>query len=208
MPSTPLRLVVAAAAGSSMWLAFPPVSLAVAGPLGVALFLAAVLPYRGVALRARSAALVGMVAGLAFFVPLLSWLAAIGIDAWLALAAVEAVFLAALAIAVGRVSHLPGWWAWTACLWVAEEALRSRVPFGGFSWGRLAFAQPGGPWGRYAALGGAPVVSLVVAVLGALVVVMVRAAWAIRAGGRRSAVRRGLGALLGVAALTGLGFAV
>ena len=33
----------------------------------------------------------------------------------------------------------------TAVLWVAQEALRGRVPFGGFPWARLAFSQDGSP---------------------------------------------------------------
>ncbi|MBA2767542.1 MAG: apolipoprotein N-acyltransferase, partial [Sporichthyaceae bacterium] len=46
-----------------------------------------------------------------------------------------------------------------ACLWVAQEAARDRLPFGGFPWGRLAFAETASPFTPFAALGGAPAVT-------------------------------------------------
>src|SRR5699024_6772507 len=63
-------------------------------------------------------------------------------------------------------------WIWaplTAVAWVAEEALRSRQPFGGFPWGRLAFSQAESPTAAAAWLGGAPVVTFIVARTGGLV---------------------------------------
>ena len=44
------------------------------------------------------------------------------------------------------------------CGW-RVEALRARMPFGGFPWGRVAFGQPDGPLLPLAALGGAPLLS-------------------------------------------------
>jgi apolipoprotein N-acyltransferase len=64
------------------------------------------------------------------------------------------------------VTRLRGWPIWAATLWVAEEALRDRLPFGGFPWGRLAFSQ-GHTWlTPLAAVGGAPLVTFAVAVIG------------------------------------------
>jgi apolipoprotein N-acyltransferase len=57
--------------------------------------------------------------------------------------------------------------AWVGAAWVLEEALRDRLPFGGFPWGRLAFSQASSPLRWFAALGGAPLVTFVVAVAGA-----------------------------------------
>jgi apolipoprotein N-acyltransferase len=58
-----------------------------------------------------------------------------------------------------------------------QEAVRDRVPFGGFPWGRLAFVQPadGGiaPVTRLAALGGAPLVTFAVAFAGGLLAALV-----------------------------------
>jgi len=56
-----------------------------------------------------------------------------------------------------------------AGLWVGQEALRGRTPFGGFPWGRLAFSQIDAPALGLAAIGGAPLVSFVAALAGALV---------------------------------------
>ncbi len=56
----------------------------------------------------------------------------------------------------------------TGVLWVAQEALRDRTPFGGFPWGRLAFSQGDSPLLRLAALGGAPLVTFAVALAGGL----------------------------------------
>ena len=47
-----------------------------------------------------------------------------------------------------------------------QEALRDRLPFGGFPWGRLAFSQAASPLRWFAALGGAPLVTFAVAVGG------------------------------------------
>ena len=81
----------------------------------------------------------------------------------------------------------------------ALEALRSRIPFGGFTWGRLAFSQGDSLLTPLAALGGAPLVSVFVALLGALLAqALLRLV-----GGRppRSACSPAAGAALGGAAL-------
>ncbi len=60
------------------------------------------------------------------------------------------------------------WWPLAvAGWWVAAEAFRDRWPWGGFPWGRLAMSQAGLPTQGWAAIGGAPVLSFVVALTGA-----------------------------------------
>jgi apolipoprotein N-acyltransferase len=56
----------------------------------------------------------------------------------------------------------------TGVLWVGQEALRDRTPFGGFPWARLAFSQADSPLLGLAALGGAPAVTFGVALAGGL----------------------------------------
>jgi apolipoprotein N-acyltransferase len=51
--------------------------------------------------------------------------------------------------------------------WVAAEALRDRSPFGGFPWGRLAMSQAGAPTGPWVAVGGAPLLTFLVALAAA-----------------------------------------
>ena len=84
-------------------------------------------------------------------------------------------------------------WAWplvTGLLWVGQEALRDRTPFGGFPWGRLAFSQGDSPLLRLAALGGAPLVTFAVALAGGLLAAAVLAAVGPRPAGWRPAAGR------------------
>ncbi|MGI8761242.1 MAG: apolipoprotein N-acyltransferase, partial [Jatrophihabitantaceae bacterium] len=124
--------------------------------------------------RPRSGAWLGLLYGLAFFVPLLRWTGVfVGAAPWLLLAAAEAVFCAGLGAVLVLVQRLPLAPVWVACAWVLQEALRDRLPFGGFPWGRLAFSQSESPLRWFAALGGAPLVSFAVARSGGALAVAV-----------------------------------
>ncbi|MFW6205154.1 MAG: apolipoprotein N-acyltransferase, partial [Actinomycetota bacterium] len=87
---------------------------------------------------------------------------------WLLLGVFEALYFVPLGIAVMLLQRLPGWPVWTAAAWVAEEALRGRVPWGGFTWGKLAFSQIEGPLLDLAAIGGSVLVTFAVALAGGL----------------------------------------
>ncbi|HEX7745589.1 MAG TPA: apolipoprotein N-acyltransferase, partial [Micromonosporaceae bacterium] len=116
-------------------------------------------------------------AGLVFFLPLLSWTNLhLNELPWLLLSGLEAAYFALLGLLSALVSPLVDRrrWSWpvvTALLWVGQEALRDRTPFGGFPWGRLAFSQGDSPLLRLASLGGAPLVTFGVALVGGLLVV-------------------------------------
>ena len=160
----PWRTVLAAAGGAAMSLAFPGTGLYGLAVLGPAALAGAV---RGQ--RVRSGFWLGLVLGLAFFVPLLSWTGIyVGPVPWLALAAFEALHLGLLGAATAAISRLRLWPLWAAALWVAQEALRGRFVLGGFPWGRLAFSQTEGPFLAFAAYGGAPLVGFAVALTGTL----------------------------------------
>jgi apolipoprotein N-acyltransferase len=160
----PWRTGLAALGGLLLLLAFPGYGFLGLAPLGPA---ALALAVRGQ--RFRSGLWLGLVFGLVFFVPLLSWSGTyVGQVPWLALAGMEATFVALLGGAGALVSRLPWWPVWAAALWVADEALRGRVPFGGFPWGRLGFSQTEGPLMSFAAYGGVPLVSFAVALSGTL----------------------------------------
>jgi apolipoprotein N-acyltransferase len=125
--------------------------------------------------RSRTAAWLGFAYGLAFFVPLLHWTGVyVGPVPWLLLAAAEAGFMAGLGAVLALVQRLRLAPLWVACAWVLQEALRDRMPFGGFPWGRLAFSQSAAPLRWFAALGGAPLVSFAVALGSALLALAVR----------------------------------
>ncbi|MEU7679720.1 apolipoprotein N-acyltransferase [Micromonospora taraxaci] len=179
MTGRPLPLRVAAplavAAGLALLVAFPPYGVWPLAPVGVALLAAAT--HRR---RLRAGAGLGFLAGVALFAPLLAWTNLhTGYLPWVLLSLLQAGYLALLGAATAWVSPLVDRvrWSWpvlTGLLWVGQEALRDRTPFGGFPWGRLAFSQDTSPLLRLASLGGAPLVTFAVALLGGL---LVTAAW-------------------------------
>ena len=189
----PLRLAVAVIAGLLLYLAFPPVGASWLAPVGVA-----VLTLVCRAQTARRAALLGLTTGLALFLPLVEWTATVaGPAALIALALLQAAFFALLGALLPGVLGLRAWPLWTAALWVLSEALRSRIPFGGFPWGRLAFSQGDSALTPLAALGGAPFVSFVVALLGGVL------AWTLLALRRRPAAAGAAAVAATVAAVGG-----
>jgi apolipoprotein N-acyltransferase len=166
---TLVRLAAAGACGVALYLSFPPYGWWPLAPLAVAVLALACL-----GVRVRAGAGLGLLAGLTFFVPLLAWTGLnVGAFPWLLLSVVQAAYLAALGAASAGCSRLVAARPWllaplTGLLWVAQEALRDRAPFGGFPWGRLAFSQADAPTLRLAALGGAPLVTFAVATCGGL----------------------------------------
>ena len=177
VPPRPVRLwaavVLAALSGLSMLASFPPYGLWWLAPVSVALLAAAA--HRR---RLRGGLGVGMIAGLLFFVPLLAWThVAAGWLPWALLSVVQAGYLALLGGASAWLSPLVDRWrvCWpvlTGLLWVAQEAVRDRAPFGGFPWGRLAFSQGEAADLRLAVVGGAPLVTFVVAATGGVLVAL------------------------------------
>jgi apolipoprotein N-acyltransferase len=119
-------------------------------------------------LRLRTAFLVGLVFGTAFMLALLPWLKVVGVDAWIGLSVLEALFYGVLGVLLALVTRLPVWPLWAAASWVLSELLRSTVPWGGFPWGRLAFTTVDTPLAPAMAWVGAPGTSYLVALLGSL----------------------------------------
>ena len=170
-----LRILLAIAGGLSLYAAFAPSTLWWAAIVGFALF--------GVALDGRSwrAGLgLGFVFGLAFYLPLLSFTNVyVGDFPWYALSVAEALLTApAGALAAAATRRLPCWPAWAAAAWMTGEALRARIPFGGFPWGGVAFSQADGPLLASASLISATGLGFLVALAGfavaQLVVVLIR----------------------------------
>jgi apolipoprotein N-acyltransferase len=109
----------------------------------------------------------GFVFGATFYLPLLPWVGSfVGPVPWVGLALVESLFPALFAVAAVFVRRLPGWPLWFAGLWALQEWLKATVPFGGFPWGNVAFSQTDGVLRSVAQLGGAPLLSFVVVLIG------------------------------------------
>ncbi|MFI8434809.1 apolipoprotein N-acyltransferase [Streptomyces sp. NPDC079020] len=117
--------------------------------------------------RLRAALGLGLLAGLGFMLPLLHWTGEeVGPVPWLALAVAEALFIAVGCVGIAAVSRLAYWPLWAAAVWTLDEALRARVPFGGFPWGKIAFGQADSLFLPLAALGGTPLLSFAVVLCG------------------------------------------
>ncbi|WP_428933985.1 apolipoprotein N-acyltransferase [Streptomyces sp. ACT015] len=109
----------------------------------------------------------GYLFGLGFLLPLLVWTGVeVGPVPWIALAVIEALFVALVGAGTAAVSRLPGWPLWAAAVWIAGEAARARVPFHGFPWGKVAFGQADGIFLPLAAVGGTPVLGFGVVLCG------------------------------------------
>ncbi|TFC10431.1 apolipoprotein N-acyltransferase [Cryobacterium algoritolerans] len=107
-----------------------------------------------------SSLLVGAAAGFAFWGTHIYWLTVyLGIVPWLALTALETIFFALGGVLVSlawrfTAGTFPGRWGRfgitpmiVAGLWTFREFVTSNWPYGGFSWGRLAFSQSESPFG-------------------------------------------------------------
>ena len=148
--------------GLALTAAFPPYGIWPLAAVGPALLVVA-LWQQGL----RGSFAVGVVFGLAFFVPLLSWVVNVAWYAWAALAISEALIFAVLAVAQRLLLRLPAWPVAVAGWWVAVEAFRDRWPWGGFPWGRLAMSQAQAPTLRWVSVGGPPLLTFLIALAGA-----------------------------------------
>ena len=126
--------------------------------------------------RLRGSFVVGLVFGVAFFFLMLSWVLNVAWYAWAGLAGGSAVIVAVLAVGQRLLLRLPGWPVAVAGWWVAAEALRDRWPWGGFPWGRLAMSQASAPTAGWAAVGGAPLLTFLVALTGGTLAWLILAA--------------------------------
>ena len=157
-----LRSAASAGGGVLLYASFPPrtvwwLAVPAFALLGAALY----------GRRARAGFGYGYLFGLGFLLPLLVWTGSfVGSTPWLLLAAFEALFCGAAAAGMAVVSGTTAAPVFAAALWVAGEAARGRMPFGGFPWGKVAFGQPDGLFLPIAALGGAPLLSFAVVLSG------------------------------------------
>ena len=168
----PARLAVAAVCGLGAGVSFEPLRLVFLLPVAVALL---TLSCRGGSMPRGF--LTGTVFGMAFMLTLLPWLQVIGVDAWVGLSLLEALFYGLLGLGTAAVTRLPFWPVWVAALWVAVEAARGTIPFGGFPWGRLAFATidtPVAPLFAYVGSAGVTFAVALVSTVLAWAIVMVR----------------------------------
>ncbi len=194
--------VIAAVGGVINALAFPGLGWWPLIFLGTPLLLFALVG-RGVG----GSLLVGMLGGFAFWGTHIFWLTIyLGPVPWLALAGLESIFFAigcvliALAWRFGDALENRAWAALglvpvtVAGLWTLREYVTSNWPYGGFSWGRLAFSQSASPFGEVVAWVGVSGLSFAIALVSAYVVQAFRRR-PTRSGVIRSRVIRSLAAV-------------
>ena len=199
-----IRLVLALAAGLALWLAFPSHDLWPLAPVGVGLL---ALATRDVS--ARRGLLLGLVTGLAFFLPVLSWSGIyVGKTPWIALAVLESLYVALVGGASALLQRAPSLavrrgcarWRSPCCGWGRRRCATVRRSAGSPGRGSR-FSQADSPLVHLAALGGAPAVTFGVALVGAVAAAAVsRLGWA--------GTGRGLTLRHGGRPVTGLGRAV
>jgi apolipoprotein N-acyltransferase len=154
-------LLTALAGGLALVAAFPPVGIWPLAALGPALLAVALWQQ-----RASTAVGAGLVFGLAFFFPLLTWLVNVAWYVWTALAVAESLVFAVLCVGQWLLLRLRFWPLAVAGWWVSAEAVRARWPWA-FPWGRLAMSQPAAPTARWSAVGGLVLLTFLMALTGA-----------------------------------------
>jgi apolipoprotein N-acyltransferase len=180
----PVALVVAAGAGLLLDTAFPDKGWWFTAFPAIALALIAMQGR-----RIGGAILVGVIFGAFFYWPHIEWASEfLGIVPWSALAAVMTLWNGAAAALIalayrwvpqvwggpaGRLLLMP---SVVAGLWTAREAIASVWPYGGFSWGRVAFSQSDSPLSPLFAWLGVSGVSFAMVFLAALGVAAVQEA--------------------------------
>ena len=157
------RVLGSIGGGLLLVLSFPPFDLVWLAPPALAIL---TLSWHGV--RAWRGFWLGYLGGAAFLLWHLTWMRVIGDDAWLVLGLVFALYWGLVGAGVASTSRLRIWPLAVPLMWVLSEALRGRVPLGGFPWGNLAFGQTSTTLTPYAALGGAPLVTFAIALVGSL----------------------------------------
>ena len=183
---------VSALAGVLLDVAFPSVGWWPVAFVSVALALVTL-----VGRRVGGALLTGLAFGLAFYLLNVSFTAEwVGPLPWVALSLLEALFVAAGAVAVSlayrwvpQVAPRRGRILLTAVLvaglWTAREAVAGGFPYGGFPWGRVGTSQVDGPFAEVVSWTGTAGLTFLIVGLVAVAVELVRAPRRARGGGIR-----------------------
>lgn len=159
------RALMGAISGVVLSCAFPPL-----GWWPMAILAIALLTFACWQARLWQGLVVGGASGFVFFMLLMPWLRVIGAEAWVGLSLYCAAWIALVGMGTSMMTRLPWWPVLVPAVWVLEESLRDRIPWGGFPWGRLAYSQADAPYSWISRLGGMPLLTFWVAALGTTLV--------------------------------------
>ncbi|SJN22168.1 Apolipoprotein N-acyltransferase [Microbacterium esteraromaticum] len=181
-PMMPLWVAtwMAAAAGLSMYLAFPAFS---AWPLAFVALALLLLALNG--RRVGGAILVSAIYGVVFFFLLVSWTSRyLGPVPWAALATLEAALTAVALVPITLAYRwMPRVWPKSrlialpltvAALWTMQELFVGNWPYGGFPWARMGMTQSEGPFAAVASWVGVSGLSFLMVAVVALLIEVVR----------------------------------
>jgi|LakMenEpi03Aug12_release.lakeMendotaPanAssembly.Ray.scaffolds.fasta_scaffold16887_5 apolipoprotein N-acyltransferase len=177
------RALTGAVSGASLASAFPPL-----GWWPMAIVAVALLTYSCWQARWWQGLVAGGLSGFVFFMLLMPWLRVIGTEAWVGLSLYCAAWIALVGMGTALATRRRWWVVLVPSLWVLEEALRDRIPWGGFPWGRLAYSQADAPFAWISRLGGMPLLTFWVAALGTLLLAVILYARLDRRASRTAAV--------------------
>ena len=162
---TAVRLLLAVLSGWLLALAYPTPGQWWWAPISVAIFSA--LAWNQ---TKKLGAITGFFYGFAAFLAQHTWLTVVGVDATWILSFYLAIWIGAIGTVISIISRAitrkgipwPIGLLAISSVWVLEEFLRGRYPFGGYPWARLAFSQADSPLAFWSRIGGIPWLSFVV----------------------------------------------
>jgi len=159
------KLAQSLLAGVLISFAFAPFSIWWALPIGIALWIRNIQRSGDF----RSVILSSLVTSACFFLIVLHWTSTyVGWFPWVLLSLFEALFLTPVGVGI-RIFRNSRWSPLLiGGMLVLDEAIRSRFPWGGFGWARIAFVEPS-YFTKIATLGGAPLLTFSLAALAALI---------------------------------------
>jgi apolipoprotein N-acyltransferase len=176
--STIYRLLLAVAGGILSSLAYPREGL---WPMIFVSVVALLLSVRGLAFRKAFG--IGYLGGFLFYVSQIDWMSLyLGPVPLVALSILEAFFfglgMAAIAMVWQKLDASPKLRLRNltvalaiALIWTAREWVSTNLPYGGFPWSRLAMSQSESPLANWVYFGGQPLLTLVIAFIGALIAI-------------------------------------
>ena len=159
-----LHLAQSLFAGALISFAFAPLSIWWMLPIGIAFWI------RNIQRRAdtQSVILGSLVTSACFFLIVLHWTSTyVGWFPWALLSLFEALFLAPVGVGIYIFRNSRWLPLLTGGMFVLDEAIRSRFPWGGFGWARISFEEPS-YFTKIATLGGAPLLTFSLAALASL----------------------------------------
>lgn len=183
-----MRSSLAALAGGAATLGFAPTGWWPMLILAIACLTLLALP----APSRWQAAITGFCFGLAWYLTGITWLSVIFVEDMVALAVLEACYLAVLGLLLRLAGRSRAWPLLAAGSWMLVEYAISNFPFGGFPWLRLGYTTIDSPLAGLLPLVGVPGAGFALALVAQLL------AWVVLTTGGR---RRLLGALAALAVL-------